>query len=730
MLGAEPLGLQALPKIQTSYASGAAVLGQRVSARARYPRYLDMGFISESTLVYEASTSTGRVFQAAFEATRAVVALTTSKCSVKNLLRAEEAELDDAATAKKQVDSNHPARGYSVVLLFRNNPRSVAPVLDAFAHLAAGGGDGKQAAGAARFSVLCGIDAEDYLCARAAALPAGRAPTAPCTGSVWLAASCAISSGKAVNLHSRCVELQCVANATPQQICESIVKTLSAFGSDPGFANPPAALLLPTQTCPRNAYLAAAERAAAQFHELLVAPDAIAFADFCDTVDYGGRLDFSEIYARLIPKVPATGAPAVDLDSPHTQFGLLCHAAGQAEEMARWIDGIKKADPARPFGLRIPEATSDEQALAVHVLYLDGTPVDVGKYLSVYGTGGVPGARLSCNGCQVYQLKPCLAPLDEALSRAFFVLPCNKDDCKVADSRASHAVFGVLGDFVKRLAPRFDRVGSKTDARTVTRKPTFSPPPTEAVDVGVGCGLDCPASRLGSVIADLQGLRGPPVEMVKTLLAASAKLGADVSVDSAWVMLRDALAEPPPPGGPSQQVPCAPPTDHRPPSRGAARKAGAAPAQSPPPAAAPPTEKLSAAGFERAMAGAGLKLGKAATVSDRGKLLTVLTKALGKRKADFEETAEAAAGAGAIKETDDSETVKVKISKVTNLLLEDSDESIYLTFMTEGNVSIVKVDADRIKPVSTTDLLNSKRPSVASYNESTRQLSYYTQETG
>lgn len=725
MLGAEPKGQQALPKLSTSHSSSAAVIGQRITTRAAYPRYMDLGSMSESTSILQAVTPTGKVFQSAFETTRAVVSLKTSACSLKSLLCAEEAELADAAMAKKQVDGNHPARGYSAVLLFRNNPRNVSAILDAFAHLAAGEGDGKQAAAAARFSVLSGIDAEDYLRARAAALPSGRAPTAPQTGSVWLAASCAVNRGKSVDLHSRCVELQCVANATSQEVCESIVKTLSRFGSGSGFSSPPAPLLLPSQPCPSGAYLAAAERAAAQFHELLLAADAIAFAELCSTPDYCGRLDFSDTYLRLIPKVPATGAPAVDLNSPHAQFGLLCHAAGQADDVATWVESIKASDPARPFGLRVPDGTSNEQSMAIHVLYLDGALIDIGRFLSVYGTGGVPGARLSSNGCSVYQLKPCLAPLDDALSRAFFLLPCKKNDCKVTDPRASHAVFGVVEEFVKRLAPRFDKTHSKSDSRSVTRTPSFSPPPVESADVGLGCGLDCPASRLGTVLADLQALVNTPVELVKTLLAASAKLGTDVSIDSAWVTLCQGLTEPPPPPEvPVQPPPRPPPLPNglQPPSRGSLAPKQATP-PSPPPAA---TEKLTVAGFDRAMVGSGLMIGKAANVSDRSKLITVLAKSLGKRKVDFEDTTGAAMGAPEITDVDNLENVKTKIAKVTRLLLEDTDETLYMSFQNCNNIEMLRVDGDRTVNVTSTDLLNSTKPSLVSYNETTRQVSYYS----
>jgi hypothetical protein len=697
---------QDLPVLGSSHASSASFVGQRSVVRAAYPRHMEMGMVLSTCSLLQAQSPVAKIYQASFETTRTVCFLPTPTSSLPDLLRAEETELEHAATEKKQSDRNHQARGYSVVLLLRNSPRDVTAILDAFAHIAAGSGDGKQAAAFSRFSVLCGRDAESYLTARSAALPGGRVPAALDTGAVFLAASCTISNGSRVELHTRTSELKGLGSSGQDKACEIIIEALTRFGASSGFPPTPAALLAPLQPCPDNAFLASAERAAAQFHELLVAPDTISFADFCSTPDYGGRLDFSDVYVRLIPKRP-DGSPAAELDGPNAKFGLLVHASGKEKDLATWIDGIKRADAARPFGLPPVGTTSDEQSLALHVLFLDGAPLDVGRYLSTYGTGAVPGCRLSSEGCTVFQLRPTFAPLDANFSKQFFALPCSKAACKVTNPKAAYSCFKFLEDFVKRLAPRFDKTNATRDARSITRTPSFSPEPPETSDTGLGHGLDCPAARVGDVLASLQAMQAPPTEMVKSLLAASTKVSLDASIDSAWQTLREGVHK-------EEEVVVK--IEKAPRQR--------APPLPPPPAPPPTSEALTAVGFQRTLTGCSLKVGKGAAARDRGKLVVVLAKSLGKRKSDFS-SLEDALKEQEIEDGDDVDTVRTKIARVATTLLTDGQETIFLAATSESHVTLTKIDGEGATPASVAEMMNVQDLKLCNYSSLTGQVSYF-----
>ena len=728
--GAELARTQQLPVTQRTFSSAAAWFCQMKPLVVQLPRHMSIASDPQkSTEAWSAVEVTAKSYESAFATTRRVMYLGKGSDRLDHLISSELVELEHFANRKVPPDGTIAPRGYSVYLLLTNVRRPML-LLDAFAHLASQCDKEsglRPTAADARFAVLSGVDVQDFLTSRRHAFPGGVAPRPNKAGEAFLVASDCVShrSGRAV-LRSRCASL--LGDAPLEKCLDEMLRALAGMAGQEGeaeaeeaeapFSAPPAIFFCKRPPPKQSAFVESVAQTSRMFKEMLVAPLQLSFSSFCDTEDFEGKLDWDQVYVRMIPK-PHVAKRNVELNDPSCLVGILMHTAERLNEVSEWLQRAREADPNPLFGLPAATRETAQLDLGLHVLYFDVAEVEVGRFLSCYGVGTVPGKRLCSTAqpkqCPILQLQPRMQPLDEALTERYFVLPCSLESALPASYHECDALGGALSSLVRLFCKQVDRKNGDFGQSALAEdrahhlwrpnSPAASPP------LPLGHGLDCPASRLGTVVASLSELKQDcPEALVRMLLAAAAKLGPESCLSEAFEAAREALGRPQTEEvSPREAAP--PPQEHT-----------ASPEVAPPANATLPRSaaRFLPSNLHESDVGAPLH--------QRSKLIKAFASALGKRKAELVvENVSQACAVEALGESAPAFEVEERVSKVARMLIDDQDDELFLAFRNGVNeVKIFKIDGDKSRLSSTKELRSLSGVNVAICDLGTRLLSFAT----
>lgn len=769
-VGAEPEQYQAMPELaHNSILCGIAASNQYTKVSVRFPRYVVMNKITQEAATIRAVDNLAFNLQRGFETVRRVTFLTRGeKDGVTNLMKEEEQELAHAMLGKPGPDGTIAPRRYSVHLLLRSSPRNCLPAINALAHLAHH--EGKKAEGLApaathaRFAILANIDAEDFLEKRMRAFQDTPVPANIETGSILLVATTPLRTKTGeLKIRSRCTELSQAPSKTSQDFVCEIVQSLSGFASadaidDFGpFPSPPGSVYHERPVCKESAFVDSVVDTGEMFKEMLVAPINKRFASYCATGEFEGQFEFDFVYTRMIPKRLDHNRGFLPPDHPECTVGLLCYAAGRAEQVDAWTRQQKQeANGHWPFGLPPAGATAHEQDMALHLLFYEARRVDVAAYLSCYGLGNAkPGNRLCpCQtqqeNCHMWRLFPHLESLDHTLGQRYFTLPigrvCGEQTVRIFPKYEGlisyneclpsryHEAITKLSKYFDRKAVDFSEIMKCSPS--VSGRLSVPPQAEERYFVHLGIGLDSPATRLGDVIAAAQTLPHPPDALLRMLLAAVDRLGPDASIDDAFEAARKALVKRPETNleqeeqaNSSEPIPATVVSMMM-------EASGVAPSEATESAeSAESVETINTVEPLRAFMDSTLRKESdvCCDIHKRSPVIKVFAKALGKRKNDFDEgnLASALEVEELTRETSESE-VESRLTKVARRLISDNedDDEMLLAFRNGTRaLTIFRVDGEETKQVDAATLDAEPDSVVVICDHNTKFLSYLEKNT-
>lgn len=622
---------QELPLVEAPHLAQAAAASQTFEAQLMTPRELGLSHFAELGVTKKMSAADMQVRERAYWGANWVLFLHKSNQAISELVASESKELMDAATRTSPPDGTLPARRLALTFLSRGQTGLGGPdLLNVASHLSheIGFGCSECSARTCRFTFLAGSDAEAFLRIRRDALPeASRRveliPPASGVGTVSVAVSWAIRMSSQVVLHTRVAHLPMPSRSNVADLCDAVVSAVSDICSGHNV------LLTPGLASNRNgpsttSFVEHQKKVFSDFQALLLPEPMVTLSEHVNETK--AALDFSHDYVRICSR-------CYSIDHYSASFGLLLHEKGKAEQTKAFLRGLRDAEPSAVFGLRPPQGSYEEQ-LGLHVLSATAESLPLGTSVSSYSIEMHPGARLDVrNGCSVWKITRCIAPVEMWLARDSFVLPCSRDSAHPRAKELRLPLFELIENAVIATAKFFGTNGTvKKEAKELVKAERKAATVEDKfLATAFGLGLHVDAVRVGDVYDRVSEDAERCDGLCKLLLMAISKVGAHTSVTEALAWIADAL-----PAQDSRvaaleqelhrlQIKDAMETDVR---------------EEPP--APPPAAQLDGKVFNKAIAclgleksAAGVTLGKAPKEDEADKLLTIACKAHGSKKKDL-----------------------------------------------------------------------------------------------
>ena len=530
---------QALPQVEAPHLAQAALANQVRDVAMTTPRHLSLSHVHGVGTVKRVYSLAMRVRENAYTCANWIQYLHEPNQSVEDLLSSEAKEVQDAAWRQAPPDSTLPARRLSLTFLSRGKTALGGPeLLNAASHLACEVpfGCSECSARSCRFAYLAGEDAEQFLKLRRDALPeasrrAELIPPVDGVGELSVAVTWAVRMQSQTALHTRVARLPTPsARGNVADLCDAIVAAVSevcAHNSIPATSGITANRNAPSP----DSFVGQQAKVYADFHALLLPEPTVTFSEHMRE----GTLDFDHHYVRITSRV-------YPVDHYTSQMGVLLHEKGKSEQARAFLNGLRQEETSSIYGLRPPNGAYEQQ-LGLHVLSATPESLALGTRVSCYGIGAHPGARLDVrDGCCVWNVKRVLAPLEAWLSRENYVLPCSRESAHPRSAELRLPLFELMENAIISTAKVFGAT-----APVAKLKQSFPVPPRLATDedrflaTAFGLGLHVDAVRIGDVHDRLADVSGRADGLTRLLLIAISKVGTAASVTEALGWIADSV---------------------------------------------------------------------------------------------------------------------------------------------------------------------------------------------
>lgn len=530
---------QDLPQVEAPHLAQAALANQVRNVAMTTPRRLSLSHVHGVGTVQRMVNLEMQVRERAYVAANWIQYLDGPAQSVGDLLASEAREVQDAAWRHAPPDATLPARRLSLTFLSRGKTSLGGPeLLNAASHLACEVpfGCSECSARSCRFAFLAGKDAEQFLKLRKDALPeASRRveliPPVDGVGEVSVAVTWAVRMQTQTVLHTRIARLPTPSSrGNVVDLCDAIVSAVAgicAHNSIPATSGITANRNAPSP----DSFVRHQAKVYADFQALLLPETTVAFSEHMRE----GVLDFSFNYVRITSRF-------YPVNHFSTQMGVLLHEKGKSEQTQAFLNSLREQETSEIYGLRPPNGAYEQQ-LGLHVLSATPESFSLGTRVSCYGIGAHPGARLDVrDGCCVWSVKRAVAPLEAWLSRENYVLPCSRDSSHPRSEELRLPLFELMENAIISTAKIFG-----ANPPIAKLKQSFPVPPRVATDedrfltAAFGLGLHVDAVRIGDVHDRLADASGRADGLTRLLLIAISKVGAAASVTEALGWIADSV---------------------------------------------------------------------------------------------------------------------------------------------------------------------------------------------
>ena len=507
---------------------------------------------SERAYIQKMVPRKAAVIQNAFEASHTLTIIERD-VDLEKLSRAEEQELADAAMNVSAPDDSLPPRPNAVTILQFANFNNLN-LLNAAAFVATNT-DAEHPVPACkdtRIAFLADQSAHTYALRHQHDATKTRSSTcssAPKTGIEICITWCEIVPAvdkKTYQKRSEFISLNYndSADGYVQEICAKVVELWSLCEIQPR-----SRILGTYRTlCTPNAFLDSAMACSRAFQQLVNGKPEVHKSEYvAHDPDFNGKMDFSRIFLKIVPK-------KLPLNHPEVFHGLLLHQQGCNAEVREFADRVHREELAkdpncRIFGLREPKS-ADEERLGLHILQMYAHKITLGTKISLYGAEAVPGKQIDrVQGSMMHVLKKRIVPLDGRILNDCFILTCGQEACDPLVKAVQQPMWLAIERAVKESdvlirfahtsrpkgASQERKSGDGDDASSEPVRFEIRPPTGEErrLQTLLGVPLHCPAFRVGDVCEIVQRECGT-THVGKLLMAMSARFGKDASIEKGF----------------------------------------------------------------------------------------------------------------------------------------------------------------------------------------------------